>query len=315
MKKFTSILLVALLIVACLPLTASAADVATITGANVTAAPGATAEVSFSITEATYASYSMSVVYNNQEMTLTGLTAGKASPANFGFNPDNNRFNAAQSNDEKFSGVVVTASFAVPADAKVGDVYAVTLEVRNVVNAATEKLDVTVIAGSVTVICAHNDASWTVTKAPTCTENGIESLICAACGTVLDTREIAALDHSWSEWIVEVEPFCHKEGLKTRVCSVCGAMESVILAALEHVPGEAVKEHYIAPTQADDGGYDWVVYCQICGEELSREHVVLPALGYDDEPNTGDFTVVLGMVLIVVMMIPCMLVSKFRAVK
>jgi len=314
MKKLTAILAV-LLIVACLPLSVLAADTATITGANVTAAPGATAEVSFSITEATYATYSMSVIYDSEDLTLTGMTAGKASPANFGFNADNGRFNAAQSDDSKFSGVVATASFAVPADAKVGDVYPVTVEVRNVTNAASEKLDVTVVAGSVTIVCAHGESSWEVTKEPDCTETGIESLICSACGTVLDTREIAALGHQWGEWITESDADCVTDGKECRTCARCGEHECKTLDALGHLPGEAVQENYVAPTQTEDGGYDLVVYCQRCGVELERKHHVIPATGYDDEPNTGDFTVVLGMVAIMVMMIPCMLVSKFRTVK
>lgn len=35
----------------------------------------------------------------------------------------------------------------------------------------------------------------------------------------------------------------------------------------------------------------------------------------DDEPNTGDFTVILAAGFIMVLMVPCLLVAKFRAVK
>ena len=47
---------------------------------------------------------------------------------------------------------------------------------------------------------------------------------------------------------------------------------------LEHVPGDPVREHYVAPTYFADGGYDEVVYCTVCKQELSRDHVVLPKL-------------------------------------
>lgn len=47
---------------------------------------------------------------------------------------------------------------------------------------------------------------------------------------------------------------------------------------LEHVPGDPVREHYVAPTYFADGGYDEVVYCTVCKQEVSREHVVLPKL-------------------------------------
>jgi len=315
MKKFTRILLVALLVVACLPLAALAADSATITGANVTAVPGATAKVAFTITEATYATYSMSIVYDAEDLNLTDLVAGEATPKGFGFNPDNGRFNCAQDNNETFSGVLVTAVFEVPADAKVGDVYPVTLTVRNVTNQDREQLDIAVVAGSVTVVCAHNDASWTVTKAATCTEDGTKSLICSYCGEVLDTEVIPALGHAWGDWVITAEAECDVDGSKYRVCANCGEKETVVIPQLGHDPADPVREEHKAATYDEDGCYDMVVYCKRCGVELEREHIRIPATGRDPIPDTGDFTVALGMVLIVAMMIPCLLISKFRAVK
>lgn len=46
------------------------------------------------------------------------------------------------------------------------------------------------------------------------------------------------------------------------------------------VAGEAVKENEVAPTCEKAGGYDLVVYCTLCGEEMSREHVEVAALGH-----------------------------------
>ena len=48
----------------------------------------------------------------------------------------------------------------------------------------------------------------------------------------------------------------------------------------EHTPGQAVSENYTAATCTVDGGYDLVVYCTECGEELYRFHVENPALGH-----------------------------------
>ncbi len=50
---------------------------------------------------------------------------------------------------------------------------------------------------------------------------------------------------------------------------------------VSHVPGEPVQENEVAPTCLADGEYDEVVYCSGCGEELSREHIDIPALGHD----------------------------------
>ena len=55
--------------------------------------------------------------------------------------------------------------------------------------------------------------------------------------------------------------------------------------AHEHTPASAVEENLINATCTEDGSYDEVVYCSVCGEELSRETKTIPALGhmYDGE--------------------------------
>ena len=47
-----------------------------------------------------------------------------------------------------------------------------------------------------------------------------------------------------------------------------------------HTPGEPVRENEIAATCTEDGSYASVVYCDGCGEELSRETVAVPATGH-----------------------------------
>ncbi|MCC8077999.1 MAG: leucine-rich repeat protein, partial [Oscillospiraceae bacterium] len=48
-----------------------------------------------------------------------------------------------------------------------------------------------------------------------------------------------------------------------------------------HVAGEPVIENEIAATCTEDGSYDSVTYCTVCGEELSRETVTVPATGHN----------------------------------
>ncbi|MBQ6452670.1 MAG: Ig-like domain-containing protein, partial [Solobacterium sp.] len=48
-----------------------------------------------------------------------------------------------------------------------------------------------------------------------------------------------------------------------------------------HVAGETVVENEVQATCTADGGYDNVVYCTICEEEMSRTHVTVPATGHD----------------------------------
>ena len=55
--------------------------------------------------------------------------------------------------------------------------------------------------------------------------------------------------------------------------------------ALGHTPGEPVKENEVAPTELQEGGYDMVTYCTVCGAELSREHHVVEAAGFTIYPS------------------------------
>ena len=80
----------------------------------------------------------------------------------------------------------------------------------------------------------------------------------------------------WPAPAVVVEPTCTEEGSITYTGMFTGTEHVTTTEALGHLPGEAVQENYVEPTETEDGGYDMVVYCQRCNAELSREHTVLP---------------------------------------
>ena len=79
---------------------------------------------------------------------------------------------------------------------------------------------------------------------------------------------------------VVAEPTCTEEGLRERVCA-CGEKESEEIEALGHTPSEAIKENEVAATCTTGGSYEEVVYCAVCGEELSRKAVEVVSLGHD----------------------------------
>ena len=62
------------------------------------------------------------------------------------------------------------------------------------------------------------------------------------------------------------------------------------IPAHEHVAGEAVKENEVAPTCTAKGSYDEVVYCEDCGEELSRKTIEVNALGHTEPDENGNCT-------------------------
>ena len=89
--------------------------------------------------------------------------------------------------------------------------------------------------GDVKVICAEGNhrGSWTVVKAPTCTESGTEKRVCSACGTE-ETRTVKALGHTFGEWTVTKKATCTEAGSQKRVCSVCQTEETQTINALGH---------------------------------------------------------------------------------
>ncbi len=51
-----------------------------------------------------------------------------------------------------------------------------------------------IVAQKETPALGHTDGDWVVTKTPTLTETGEETLYCSVCGEAIDTREIAGID-------------------------------------------------------------------------------------------------------------------------
>ncbi|MCD7830848.1 MAG: hypothetical protein LUI01_01055, partial [Firmicutes bacterium] len=81
---------------------------------------------------------------------------------------------------------------------------------------------------------------------------------------------------------VVTAPTCTEKGYTTYTCSVCGdSYTADETEATGHTAGEAVIENEVAATCTADGSYDSVVYCSVCGEEISRETVTVPATGHD----------------------------------
>ena len=52
------------------------------------------------------------------------------------------------------------------------------------------------------------------------------------------------------------------------------------MAALGHTAGEAVIENITSATCTAAGSYDEVAYCTVCGAEVSRTTVAIPATGH-----------------------------------
>ena len=143
------------------------------------------------------------------------------------------------------------------------------------------------LTGEKAAVHEHSFGEWIVTTSPTCTEKGVETRTCK-CGET-ETREIEALGHT-EEVIPGKDATCTETGLtEGKKCAVCGeilvAQEEI--PALGHTAAEPVIENEKAATCTEDGSYDSVVYCAVCGEEISRETVTVPAVGHTEEIIPG----------------------------
>ena len=85
----------------------------------------------------------------------------------------------------------------------------------------------------------HRWGEFTVTKEPTCTEDGNKERVCEVCGEK-ETVAIPALGHTWGAFTVITEPKCEEDGLQEHTCEVCGATETMAIPALGHKWGEWV---------------------------------------------------------------------------
>ncbi len=125
----------------------------------------------------------------------------------------------------------------------------------------------------------EHEYTWVITSQATCTTNGVKTYTCE-CGDVQEVA-IPATGHTYGAGQVTKEPTCSVAGVKTYYCTVCGGgakTESIPVVA--HTPGQTVKEKVTAVTCTGNGYYENVVYCSVCGEELSRTPVTVNATGH-----------------------------------
>jgi len=116
---------------------------------------------------------------------------------------------------------------------------------------------------------------------PTCTEKGTLNTkeICKDCGAQVGATDISyinALGHDFNKVLEAVKPTCTETGLTEGLgCTRCDVVDKAqkVVPALGHTAAPAVMENIVQPTDKADGSYDEVVYCSVCGEELSRKTV------------------------------------------
>ena len=121
--------------------------------------------------------------------------------------------------------------------------------------------------------------------APTCTTTGLtQGKHCSVCNEVLVAQYVVPATGHTEVVNAAVAPTCTATGLtQGKHCSVCNEVlvAQTVVNALGHTADETVVENNVAPTCTVAGSYQNVVYCTVCGDELSRETIIVDALGHD----------------------------------
>ena len=86
--------------------------------------------------------------------------------------------------------------------------------------------------------------------------------------------------HQWNDGVITTPATCTKPGTITYTCQICEMTTAEDIPATGHTPAAAVEENRVEATCTVAGSYDTVVYCSVCGTELSRETTEIPAPGH-----------------------------------
>lgn len=140
---------------------------------------------------------------------------------------------------------------------------------------------------------AHEwEDSRTVDIAPSCTEQGEDSVHCRNCDERKDIKEISPKGHDWSEWKTLVEPTIISEGKECRSCNVCGIKEE---KALPKLSGKKKWKHdenkhwHVDDNgniiDADDHEFKWVVDKEPTATEPGIGHYECIACAFEKAPE------------------------------
>lgn len=140
---------------------------------------------------------------------------------------------------------------------------------------------------------AHEwEASRTVDIAPSCTEQGEDSVHCRNCDERKDIKEISPKGHDWSEWKTLVEPTITSEGKEYRACNVCGIKEEKALPKLsgkKEWKHDKNKHWHVDDNgniiDADDHEFKWVVDKEPTATEPGIGHYECIACAFEKAPE------------------------------
>ncbi len=129
----------------------------------------------------------------------------------------------------------------------------------------------------------HVFSEWSVTKEPTCTEEGEKSRFCACGWAEFDT--IPALGHDYSGEVTVKEATCEEDGERTVACARgCGTLKTETIPALGH---KWETESVIKEPTCTEEGEKVTDRCERCGS--GGRNLPIPAKGHSfGEPSVTE---------------------------
>ncbi len=126
--------------------------------------------------------------------------------------------------------------------------------------------------------CEHELGEWTVNKAESCTDVGIEVRECLKCNTVIEARTFGSpMGHDMHS-LEDKAPTCTEDGYKDyQYCTSCDYKLFTVIPALGHTE---VIDPAKAPTCTETGLTEGK-HCSVCGETLIAQELI-GALGHTE---------------------------------
>lgn len=255
MKRLLSVLLVAVLLIACLPISAFAAGNASVSVGSAVAKAGDTVNITYTVS-GEFANYELYVEFDDA-LTVQGINT------NGEWGQPGGKYKVAFAKSSNIEKDFFTVSFKVADDAQPGK-YAVKASVLFVSDADLVDQVVSVSNGTITIEApthVHDFNTFVETVAPTCTEQGYDVYKCS-CDDTEKRNYTAALGHDMAGWVVVKEATCGEAGSKSNSCKRCDySQEMAISATGKHTWGEWVV---VKDATCYSAGERYHV-CSVCG--------------------------------------------------
>lgn len=132
--------------------------------------------------------------------------------------------------------------------------------------------DIKTSAGTGTVVLTNGAGTATTTYQATQSNSDI---------TYEEIPITAAKLHNGGQYVGTEDEYTLTDGAAAGTSYTYNPKEKWAAPCTEHTPDEAVVENNTEPTCTGTGSYDSVVYCTVCGEEISRDTITVPATGHD----------------------------------